>query len=40
LAEEISPIPTVLAASVFHDGVYTIDEVKAAMARDGVPVRR
>ena len=30
----------VLAASVFHDGVYTIDEVKAAMARDGVPVRR
>jgi cyclase len=30
----------VLAASVFHDGVYTIDEVKAAMARDGVQVRR
>ncbi len=30
----------VLAASVFHDGVYTIGEVKAAMARDGVPVRR
>jgi len=30
----------VLAASVFHDGVYTIDDVKAAMARDGVPVRR
>lgn len=30
----------VLAASVFHDGVYSIDEVKAAMARDGVPVRR
>jgi imidazole glycerol-phosphate synthase subunit HisF len=30
----------VLAASVFHDGVYTVDEVKAAMARDGVPVRR
>ena len=30
----------VLAASVFHDGVYTIDEVKAAMARAGVPVRR
>ncbi len=30
----------VLAASVFHDGVYTIDEVKAAMAREGVPVRR
>jgi len=25
---------------VFHDGVYTIDDVKAAMARDGVPVRR
>lgn len=30
----------VLAASVFHDGVHTIDDVKAAMARDGVPVRR
>lgn len=30
----------VLAASVFHDGMYTIDEVKAAMAREGVPVRR
>ena len=30
----------VLAASVFHDGVYTVGEVKAAMARDGVPVRR
>ncbi len=30
----------VLAASVFHDGVFSIDEVKAAMARDGVPVRR
>jgi cyclase len=30
----------VLAASVLHDGVYTIDDVKAAMARDGVSVRR
>jgi len=30
----------VLAASVFHDGVYTVGEVKAAMARDCVPVRR
>ncbi|MBL6633476.1 MAG: imidazole glycerol phosphate synthase subunit HisF [Thermoleophilia bacterium] len=30
----------VLAASVFHDGVYSVGEVKAAMARDGVPVRR
>lgn len=30
----------VLAASVFHDGVYRIDEVKAAMERAGVPVRR
>ncbi|MBM3633943.1 MAG: imidazole glycerol phosphate synthase subunit HisF [Actinobacteria bacterium] len=30
----------VLAASVFHDGVYTVGEVKAAMARDGVRVRR
>lgn len=30
----------VLAASVFHDGVYSIDDVKAAMARAGVSVRR
>ena len=30
----------VLAASVFHDGVYTIAEVKEAMAGAGVPVRR
>jgi len=30
----------VLAASVFHDGVYTIAEVKQAMADAGVPVRR
>ena len=30
----------VLAASVFHDAVYSVGEVKAAMARDGVPVRR
>ncbi|MSO44535.1 MAG: imidazole glycerol phosphate synthase subunit HisF [Thermoleophilia bacterium] len=30
----------VLAASVFHDQVYSISEVKAAMARDGVLVRR
>lgn len=30
----------VLAASVFHDGVYTIAEVKDAMAGAGVPVRR
>jgi imidazole glycerol-phosphate synthase subunit HisF len=30
----------VLAASVFHDGVYSIAEVKAAMAGAGVPVRR
>jgi cyclase len=29
----------VLAASVFHDGVYTIAQVKEAMARAGVPVR-
>jgi imidazole glycerol-phosphate synthase subunit HisF len=29
----------VLAASVFHDGVYTVAEVKAAMAASGVPVR-
>jgi imidazole glycerol-phosphate synthase subunit HisF len=30
----------VLAASVFHDGVYSISEVKDAMARAGVEVRR
>lgn len=29
----------VLAASVFHDGVYTVAQVKAAMAESGVPVR-
>jgi cyclase len=29
----------VLAASVFHDGVYSISEVKRAMAEAGVPVR-
>lgn len=28
-----------LAASVFHFGTFSIAEVKAAMARDGVPVR-
>ncbi len=30
----------VLAASVFHDGVYSIAQVKDAMAAVGVPVRR
>jgi cyclase len=30
----------VLAASVFHDGVYSIAQVKDAMAVAGVPVRR
>jgi len=30
----------VLAASVFHDGVYSIAQVKEAMAGAGVPVRR
>ena len=30
----------VLAASVFHDGVYSIAEVKRAMASAGVPVRQ
>ena len=29
----------VLAASVFHDGVYTVEQVKRAMADAGVPVR-
>lgn len=32
-------VDAVLAASVFHDGVYTIAEVKRAMADAGVPVR-
>ncbi len=30
----------VLAASVFHDGVYSIEQVKEAMEGAGVPVRR
>jgi len=30
----------VLAASVFHDGVYSVAQVKQAMADHGVPVRR
>ena len=30
----------VLAASVFHDGIYSIAQVKDAMAAAGVPVRR
>ncbi|MEQ8839754.1 MAG: imidazole glycerol phosphate synthase subunit HisF [Miltoncostaeaceae bacterium] len=29
----------VLAASVFHDGVYSVEQVKRAMAGAGVPVR-
>jgi imidazole glycerol-phosphate synthase subunit HisF len=33
-------VDAVLAASVFHDGVYSVGDVKAAMARAGVPVRR
>jgi cyclase len=39
-AVTVGKADAVLAASVFHDGVYTVGEVKAAMARDGVPVRR
>jgi cyclase len=31
---------TVLAASVFHDGIYSIAEVKRAMSAAGVPVRQ
>lgn len=30
----------VLAASVFHDGVYSVAQVKEAMAAEGVPVRQ
>lgn len=29
-----------LAASIFHDGVYTVGAVKDALAQDGVPVRQ
>jgi len=29
----------VLAASVFHDGVFTVGQVKTAMAAEGIPVR-
>ncbi len=32
-------VDAVLAASVFHDGVFSIDQVKRAMADAGVPVR-
>ena len=32
-------ILVLLAASVFHDGIYSIAQVKAAMAAAGVPVR-
>ena len=38
-AVEAGRVDAVLAASVFHDGVYTVAEVKAAMAGAGVPVR-
>jgi cyclase len=30
----------VLAASIFHDGQFTIGEAKDALARAGLPVRR
>ena len=33
-------VDAVLAASVFHDGVFSIAQVKDAMAEAGVPVRR
>jgi cyclase len=39
-AVEAGRADAVLAASVFHDGVYSIAQVKAAMAGAGVPVRR
>jgi cyclase len=29
-----------LAASIFHDGTYTVGEIKQALAQQGVPVRR
>ena len=37
---EAGKADAVLAASVFHYGKYTIDEVKAYMAAHGIPVRR
>ncbi len=39
-AVESGRADAVLAASVFHDGVYSIAQVKEAMAGAGVPVRR
>jgi imidazole glycerol-phosphate synthase subunit HisF len=38
-AVSVGRADAVLAASVFHDGVYTISEVKAAMRAAGVEVR-
>ena len=38
-AVQAGNVDAVLAASVFHDGVYTIAEVKRAMAAAGVSVR-
>jgi cyclase len=29
-----------LAASLFHDGIFTIDQIKAYLARESIPVRR
>ena len=38
--ESLRVADAVLAASVFHDGVFTIAQVKAAMETAGVPVRQ
>jgi len=38
-AVSVGRADAVLAASVFHDGVYSVAEVKAAMTAAGVPVR-
>ena len=39
-AVKVGGADAVLAASIFHFGEVSISEVKAAMAREGVPVRR
>jgi cyclase len=38
-AAKVGQADAVLAASVFHDGVYSVLQVKRAMAEAGVPVR-
>jgi cyclase len=39
LAAAVEGASGILAASIFHDGTYTIGEAKAFLARSGVPMR-